>query len=182
MPSLVGGCRHFGDFAPSSCPFSSPLPRQSPALGWPSPVRWEEKAVEAHIPPFLPTVCSFHSVVIAAAPPPHHPCSFSQPQHQCPRELMGTEVCPLHWPRLPTPEHPGINGKQQDLSALPLSSGLWGLHSPWPSVPFHLSGQCCFLKPAILPLYPLLSRLHFFAPTLSLLISLLSQSYEISFS
>lgn len=67
----------------------------------------------------------FPSVATAAAPTP--PCLLfflSDPQHQCPSEPLGTEVCPLHWPRLPTPEHPSVNGKQQDLSASPFSSGL----------------------------------------------------------
>lgn len=45
------------------------------------------------------------------------------PEHHCPSELLGTEVWRLLWPQLSNTEHPSINGKQQDLSALPFRRG-----------------------------------------------------------
>lgn len=86
------------------------------------------------------------------APPPPPPALFlSEPQRQCPSELLGTEVRPLHWPRLPhtrTFRHQWETARSVGIAPF---FRLWGPHSPRPSVPFHLSGQCCFLKPAILP-------------------------------
>lgn len=118
-PSVFSG-KDAETLGPSCCPFLhlcqgtdqhwADLPGQARREGCGSP----------HAP-HCPSLCG-HSCLPSPLPSPA--LFLSEPQRQCPSEPLGTEVCPLHWPRLPTLEHSGVNGKQQDLSALPLSSGL----------------------------------------------------------
>ena len=162
---LWGGGRDAETPGPSHCPFLHLCQGKDQCwadLSWPDQKRRLWKPARPH---GCPALCG-HSCLPSLPPA----CSFSQwsSMRLVPQRAAGNRgLSPaLHWPRLPTLEHSGINGKQQDLSASPLSSGLWGPHSPRPSVPFHLSGQCCFLKPAILPPLspplppPLLLRSH----------------------
>lgn len=90
------------------------------STGLTSPARPEEKPVQAPTPPRASPLWP----QLLALPAPSPALFLSEPQRQCPSEPLGTEACPPHWPRLPTLEHSGINGKQQDLSASPLSSRL----------------------------------------------------------
>lgn len=80
------------------------------------------------------------------------PFSFLlDPERHCPSELLGTEVWQLLWPQLSNTEHPSINGKQQDLSALPFRRG---------------SLRATF-STAICSLSPLWTMSLFFKPSLS---------------
>lgn len=109
--------------------------------GWP-----REKAQDTS--PHVPAVACGPVPLWQQLANPHPPLLL---RLSCPQRATGEEVCPLSRPWL----HHTRTFRHQWKTARSVSIAPFlepqGPHSPRPSVPFHLSGQCCFLKPTILP-------------------------------